>query len=256
MLPTMKTTTAPEQLTSIHKAFHVLEFLAKSHEPVALSEVAGACALPKPSAVRLLRILQSLGYADRARGSREYCIGPRVVELAGADPNAILKRQVRPLLEHLYKQLNETVNLGVLSGQRIVYIDFIETTRPLRMIVAPGSDDPWFRTALGRAIASSHSASDLKRLLDAASLTAKESGKRSFSSARLQADLKKFRFEGFAEEREESVEGVGCLAVSLDGLGFPMAAISISLPLQRLPAPRKQLIVNLLKKITKTPKFS
>jgi len=250
----MKQTAAPEQLTSIHKAFHVLEFLAKSHEPVALSEVAGACALPKPSAVRLLKILQSLGYADRARGSREYCIGPRVVELAGADPNAILKRRVRPLLEHLYEQLNETVNLGVLSGQRIVYVDFIETTRPLRMIVAPGSDDPWFRTALGRAVASSLPPDELQRLMDSASALTTESGGRAFSSSRLRAYLKKFEREGVAEELEESVEGVGCLAVALESLGFPMAAISVSLPLQRLPAPRKQLIVNLLKKLTKTSK--
>jgi len=250
----MKQTAAPEQLTSIHKAFHVLEFLAKAHEPVALSEVAGACELPKPSAVRLLKILQSLGYADRARGSREYCIGPRVVELAGADPNAILKRRVRPLLEHLYEQLNETINLGVLSGQRIVYIDFIETTRPLRMIVAPGSDDPWFRTALGRAISSSLLPAELKRLMDSAATLTTESGGRAFSSSRLLADLKRFRRKGVAEELEESVEGVGCIAISLESLGFPMAAISVSLPLQRLPAPRKQLIVNLLKKLTKTSK--
>jgi len=247
----MKKAVATQQLTSIHKAFHVLEFLAKSSEPAALSEVAEACDLPKPSAVRLLKILLSLGYADRARGSRQYCIGPRVVELAGADPNAMLKRQARPLLENLYAQINETVNLAVLSGQRIVYLDFIETTRPLRMIVAPGSDDPWFKTALGRAVASQLLPAEQKRLLAAAELTCKDGEHRRFSLRLMGSDLAKFRGQGFAEETEEAAEGVGCLAISLQALGFPLAAISVSLPLQRLPTDRKRQISKLLLKIAK-----
>lgn len=237
----------PAQITSIHKAFHVLEFLASRPEPSTLGEVADACSLPKPSAVRLLKTLQLLGYADRPRSSRNYCIGPKVAELAKADPHAILKRQTRTLMEKIYEEINETVNLGVLSGQRVKYLDYIETTRPLRMIVAPGSDDPWYRTALGRAIAAHLPLDEQTLLLANSEFSLAGNGPRSnFTSRSMGAKLSAFRAQGYAEELEEAVEGAGCLAVSLEPLGFSFAAISVAVPLQRLAVTRKKLILKSL----------
>lgn len=235
------------QLTSIHKAFHVLEYLASRSQPTALGEIAEACSLPKPSAVRLLKTLQKLGYADRPRSSRSYCIGPKVAELAKADPNAILKQQTREVMETIYKEINETVNLGVLSGQRVRYVDFIETTRPLRMIVAPGADDAWYKTALGRAIAAHLPAEEQNRLLMNTDFSVKENGSRSsFTKRSMGAILAFFKKQGYAEELEETVEGAGCLAVSLEPLGFSLAAISIAVPLQRMAASRKKQILKVL----------
>jgi DNA-binding IclR family transcriptional regulator len=170
-----------------------------------------------------------------------------VAELAKADPNAILKRQTRALMEEIHEQINETVNLGLLSGQRVKYLDYIETTRPLRMIVAPGSDDPWYRTALGRAIAAHLPPDEQTRLLAGAEFSSAGDGKRGgFTSRSMGAKLATFRAQGYAEEFEETVEGVGCLAVSLERLGFSFAGISVAVPLQRLDGTRKKQILKVL----------
>lgn len=239
--------------TSVHKAFLILEFLASRAEPAALGEVSKVCDLSKPSTVRLLKVLQSLGYVDRPQGSRCYCIGSKVAGLAGADPHAVLKSRVRPLLESIHNQINETVNLGVLSGQSIFYVDFIETTQPLRMIVAPGADDPWFRTALGRAIGAYLPADEQRLLLQATDFSGKNPNGRSHTVRSMAAMLEVFHKRGYAEEIEEVVAGAACLAVSLAPWGYPSAAISVAVPMQRLTKSRKQRILQSLLKGT-TPR--
>lgn len=234
--------------SSVDKAFVLLEYLAASGRPASLQEVTEAVKLPKPTAYRLLRSLQELGYVSRPSDSRDYLIGPRVARLAASDPHAELKAQARPLLRRLHEEFNETVNLGVLSGSQVLYLDFVETTQPLRFIVAPGENDPWYCTALGRAVASQLDERTIAKLLAETQVrpltphTVK-------SRAELGRRIEKARETGIAEELEESVEGVCCLARSLAPRDFPGAAISVAVPVQRLSARRKTAILQALQTI-------
>jgi DNA-binding IclR family transcriptional regulator len=235
--------------SSVDKAFVLLEFLAASGRPASLQEVTEAVKLPKPTAYRLLRTLQDLGYVSRPAGSRNYLVGPRTARLASADPHGDLKAQARPLLRRLYEEFNETINLGVLSGTQVLYLDFVETTQPLRFIVTPGQNDPWFCTALGRAVATHLSGRAVEKLVAETRLqpftphTVK-------SKADLLRKIEKGRADGYTEEVEESVPGVCCLAVNLSPLGFPDAAISMAVPTQRLTPRRKSAILLAFKTFT------
>lgn len=224
--------------SSVEKAFGLLEFLATSKKPASLQEVTEAVKLSKPTTYRLLRSLQELGYVTRPTGTRTYLVGARTARLAAADPYAELKSVAKPVLRRLHEAFNETVNLGVLSGSQVMYLDFLETTQALRFIVTPGQSDPYYCTALGRAIAAQLADKPLERLVTATRFqgltphTIK-------SRIELERRILKTRKAGFAEELEESVPGVICLAVSLVNLGFPDAAISVAVPVQRLGAKRK-----------------
>lgn len=234
--------------SSVEKTFGLLEFLADLGKPASLQEVTEAVKLPKPTAYRLLQSLQELGYVTRPAGSRDYLIGPRTARLAAADPHSDLKSQAKPLLHRLYEAFNETVNLGVLSGRQVLYLDFLETTQALRYIVTPGQSDPYYCTALGRAIAAQLSEKQLERLLKETRLQALTP-----HTTKTLADLKrkilKAQQTGVAEEIEESVSGVCCLAVSLANLGFTQAAVSIAIPAQRLSAQRKIELIHGLRSI-------
>lgn len=236
--------------SSVDKAFVLLEFLAASGRPASLQEVTEAVKLPKPTAYRLLRVLQELGYVSRPADSRNYLVGPRTALLAARDPYAELKGHARPLLRRLHEEFNETINLGTLSGSQVLYLDFLETTQSLRFILTPGQGDPYFSTALGRAVAAQLPEKQLERLLAETrfqALTPHTVKNR----AELQRRIEKARQTGYAEEIEESVEGVSCIAVSLAALGFPDAAISMAVPIQRLTAKRKAGIIQSLKAISK-----
>ncbi len=231
--------------SSVEKAFLLLEFLAGAERPVSLNEVTEGARLSKPTACRLLRSLQNLGYVARPAGSRDYLLGPRVARLGSpADPYAALKAAARPLMRRLHEELNETVNLGVLEGAQVVYVDFLETTRPLRYIVTPGESDPYWCTALGRAVAARMPPRELKALLAVTEL--RRSGPVGTQAVLLRL-LEEARHNGVAEEREEAAEGVSCLAVDLGFCGWPAAALSVAVPLQRLTPRRREAIIRALK---------
>ncbi len=139
-----------------------------------------------------------------------------------------IKEAAMPLMRKLHRTFNETVNLGVREGLTIRYVDYLETTRPLRLFVRPGQSDPLFSTALGRAVLSILPDDEVSRLLAALQ---KESG--SSPKVRPQAFkalLATARKRGWAEEQDETVKGISCGAVSLQALGYPDAAVSMTVP--------------------------
>lgn len=235
--------------TSVDKALGLLEFLAASGRPTSLQAVTEAVKLSKPTAYRLLRSLQELGYVSRPADSRDYLIGPRAARLAATDPHTDLKGQARPILRRLNEEFNETINLGVLSRGQVLYLDYIETTQPLRFIVTPGQSDPWYCTALGRAIAAQLDDRSLEKLIAETRLQAL-TPQTVKTRADLQRHIDSTRKLGYAEEIEESVQGVCCLAISLGGLGYPGAAVSLAIPAQRLTSRRKSSILAALKEFT------
>ena len=234
--------------SSVDKAFGLLDFLAASGKPASLREVSEAVKLSNPTAYRLLRALLEMGYVTRPADSRDYLVGPRTALLAAVDPYKQLKSQARPLLRRLHKEFNETVNLGVLSGTQVFYLDFLETTQALGFTLTPRQRDPYYCTALGCAAAAQLGEKQFSRLLLETRFqfhtphTIK-------SREKLQRRILKTKKTGIAEEMQESVEGVCCLAVSLEKLGFPIAAISMAVPIQRLKPKRKTQLTQALKNL-------
>ncbi len=238
---------------SVEKSLSLLEFLTVMDRPIPLQEASKVSGLPKPTAYRLLNSLQELGYISRPQGSRDYALGPRILKLQGVDPHRPLKRAVHPFLEYLHSMLNETVNLGIISGTKILYLGFLQTTRPLRFIAAPDLDDPYYCTALGRAIASALSKNQQELLLKKTVFRPRT--KQTIASLKeMEKILQTAKKNGYAEEINENIEGGACLAFSLSFLGFPEAAISVSLPTQRLTSLRKKEIVTLFHELRINPK--
>jgi IclR family acetate operon transcriptional repressor len=231
--------------TSIDKALHILEFLAVAEEPAALQDIVESVQLPKSSVHRLLNCLQDLGYVSRPSEGRKYMIGPRAARLSARNPQAEIKAVARPLLRQLHDEFNETVNLGFLSGQQVLYLDFIETTHPLRYVVTPGDSNPWNCTAMGIAIAAGLDDAKLERLLTGVRFVAM-TPHTIVSSKAMRTRLAQTRKTGIAEESQESAIGVCCLAINLASLGFPSAAISVAVPRERLTPETKRSLVKSL----------
>jgi DNA-binding IclR family transcriptional regulator len=87
--------------------------------------------------------------------NRKYILGPALIGLGRATRNsAELIRYVRPSLLELRKKYNETVNLGVLSRGKVIYLDTLESAQQLRVTVPMTIDNNAHTTALGKAILS------------------------------------------------------------------------------------------------------
>jgi DNA-binding IclR family transcriptional regulator len=216
----------------VEKTFQVLEALVRFGEAVPLVRVSAEAELPKPTAYRILQSLAGLGYVAQEEGTGHYFATDRLAGLASRDPFLTLKQLALPMMEQLHTRFDETVNLGVLRGQKVVYAQVLETTRDLRWVVRPGRSDYFYCTALGRAIVAFLPEKQGESLLVKTKFE-RVGAKTVTDRKKLAAILDEARRRGWAAEEEEAAGGVACMAFSLAGWGAPQAAISVSIPVSR-----------------------
>jgi len=218
----------------VAKALDILEVLS-SGEELGLSALSVRGGMSKASAFRILRTLEGRGCVEKDVVSQRYRPGPHLIALSCRFVSGLgLIQHARPVLEQLYCESKETVNLGVLDQGEVLYIDMLESHQGLRMTARVGGRDPLHSTALGKAILSRLPAQELKRLLSRfrwSRLTARTI----MTPAALQRELSLVRQRGYAVDDEENEIGARCVGAPLrNPSGHSIGAISISGPVSRV----------------------
>jgi DNA-binding IclR family transcriptional regulator len=213
------------------KAFGLLEALAGWPEGRGLAELAGEVGLTRPSAHRVLSALVGLGYVEKCRAGVYRQTQQTSRLLFGVQDRRLLDLGL-PLLEDLHSRTRETVNLGVLQQTQVAYLRVIESTLPLRRVVEPNSLDPFYCTALGRAIVSQLPLERQEELL-AGVQTELRTPATVTSKRELRRVLAETREQGYAHERDQTDLGVSCIAAPVFDENGVKAAISLSLPTTR-----------------------
>jgi DNA-binding IclR family transcriptional regulator len=228
----------------VRKTISTLEKLAESDDPLPLAVLSAQAGLPKPTTHRILHTLSALGYVAQDETNRYY-LTSKLGGLAQRSRYRNLKVWAVPLMTALYREFNETVNLGVLEGTKVHYIHVIETTRSLRMMVQPNAADEYYFTAIGRAIAAHLPQPQIVMLLKS-TVMRPVTPKTVVSRKKLLAILRETQERGWAMDDEESVPGVVCLAVPLFAGDDPLAAISVTMPKSRAPKEITQAVIESL----------
>src|SRR6185312_10716041 len=118
----------------VAKALLVLDAVAEGEDGVRLSHVSARTGLPKTTAFRYLCTLEAAGYVDCDPAAELYRAGARLHALGrAADPAKRLRATALPIMTELRDRFDETVNLGVLRGGNIVYVEIVECRRRLRL---------------------------------------------------------------------------------------------------------------------------
>ncbi|MGH9724928.1 MAG: IclR family transcriptional regulator, partial [Candidatus Acidiferrales bacterium] len=129
-------------IEAIARTLRVLEaFDGKPH--VSLNELAGRVPIVKSSIYRILFTLQQSGYVSKTE-SGKYCITPRFARLAGvqSNPSNELSSIALPFMAALLRRYQETVNLGVLDGDEVLYIRVLESPHAFRLAAHAGLRSP------------------------------------------------------------------------------------------------------------------
>ncbi|MEX2502539.1 MAG: IclR family transcriptional regulator [Trueperaceae bacterium] len=230
----------------LDKAILVLEAMDRLAKPLALRDIAEATGLPKATVHRILHTLHGRGYVAQDDLAGAYRLTPRLAALGRAGQTSGLIARAEPFLERLHATFDETTNLGVLEDDRVVYLRSIETTRPLRWIVQPGSSDAFYSTALGRAVAAFLPDRERESLLALGPFEARTPDTPT-DPKRLRSILEEVRARGWALDDQHNDSGVACVAVPLLDDDRPVAAISVAVPHNRLDENRlKSLVPELL----------
>jgi len=226
----------PDRVPPLLRAFDLLERLARAGEPVTLAGLTQEAGLPKPTTHRLLAMLVDAGLAAREPDGRRFVPGPRAARFA---LDALLSGAARAprhaILARLAAEIGETVNLTMLDGVDVVYLDRVEAAWPLRMTLQPGSRVPLHCTASGKLLLALLPAARRERIVAALDL-ARHTGRTIVDRRRLAAELARVRRERLATDDEEYLAGLVCVAVPVaTPSGRVVASVAVHAPVARMP---------------------
>jgi DNA-binding IclR family transcriptional regulator len=235
--------------SSLTKALGLLEATAGHHAGRGLADLAAEVGMPKPTVHRILKTLTTLGYLERPSAG-VYRQSPQVTRLVSdAAVRRLVDAAARPLRQ-LHARTQETVNLGMLRHDRVLYLDVIECTLPLRR-VATRTSDPFHTTALGRAIVSQLPADHRARLLARTKLE-RRTVATIIDRRRLAAELDRAGRQGYAIESDETDLGVACIGAAVSADDEAVGAISVSLPTARFDAANRRRLIDLVQRTAET----
>lgn len=242
----------PSVSSTVAKAIGILDILAsKADVGISLAELSLLIKMPKSSTHRYLVTLQGLGLAERKDGDRFY-LGTKVIELAGSFlVNSDLRNESQAVMNDLSEKTGETIHLAVASGTEVVYIAKVESKHALVMSSHIGARLPMYCTALGKAILAF---SNEKLLQTALAEPLIQRTSKSITSAKaLKADLAIVQSRGYAIDDEENEVGIRCVGAPIfDYTASPIAAISISVPRDRMDQERLRLLGSLVNEAAQT----
>jgi IclR family KDG regulon transcriptional repressor len=227
-----------ELVRSVVKLTALFEILAK-HEELALSEISQNINVHKSTAYRFLRSLKELGYVRQNPENDKYSLSLRLFEVGAEVLTRLNERQeARPVMKCLAGQSEETVHLGMLDDDEVVYIDKIDSPQTLRMYSAIGRRSPAYCTAIGKVLLAWAPPELLNHLLGKGNLY-RFTEHTIIEPYRIKEELHKIRSQGYAEDREEHEIGICCVAAPIHNMsGAVTAAISLSLPTLRFQEER------------------
>ncbi|RAK25765.1 IclR family transcriptional regulator [Falsochrobactrum ovis] len=231
---TSKKRSNPLMVQSVAKAFNILRSFDRYNPAMTLSQLAQKAEIDISTAQRFAHTLHELGYLDKNPQSRQYELSIKALDLAyHFIGSSKLVDRAMPILQHLSKQTEETVNLTVLDNHEIVFVTRFLSRHLLNTDVIIGSRLPAFCTAPGRAILSRLPRERVLEILAASDI-------RSYTRdtptdpERIMAMIAEARAAGFATAYEEIYHADASIAAPIvQPNGQVIGAVSVAVTLAR-----------------------
>lgn len=221
------------------KTMAVIEAVGRKADGLTQAEVVKETGCSANFVYRVLSTLETLGYMTRQEESRRYVLTSRLMECC--QPRTMDKSLVlcaHAAMQWLRDQTRETVQLMIRTGNKGLVTEQVPGLEPVQVMGQIGMRVPLYSCAPGKAILAALPAVDLDEYLSAIRLKSFTKNTRASRSALLE-DLQRTRHRGYAEDWEEGLEGIRCVAATiLDVHQRPVGAITVMSPTMRMPRKR------------------
>jgi len=194
--------------------------------------------MSKTTVHRLLTTLETKRFISRDKITGMYRLGFRLVEMASLVLQDMeLRRWAQPYLKSLSNQYGETVDLSVLDGSHVIYLEVIESQRRVKLAAATGQSLPAYFTASGKALLAFAPEEQVRKIL--AENIAEQMGETGLTISRAMEDLGKVAERGYAISEQEYEEHINAVAAPIfDADRCAVASIAIVGPSFRLSRER------------------
>lgn len=229
------------RLSSVANAARILKSFSAKSPTWGVAELAAHLSLSSSSVHRVLSTLADEGVLDQDAETSRYRLGLSVFDMAAAMPKQrSLHEAVLVSMTELRSRTGETVQVGVLDGREVVYVERLDSPNTVRVFTELGRRVPAHRTSSGKAIVAFLPASQRDKLLDGWALDRKTQHTIT-NLTDLRQELSAVRRQGYAENRQESELGVVSVAAPIrDVTGQAVAALSLAGPSERMDTKRAE----------------
>jgi IclR family transcriptional regulator, pca regulon regulatory protein len=222
----------PAGSQSLERGLAILSTFRSAQPLLGVSDLSRQVGLSRSTTHRYVSTLAALGYLQQDAESKKYRLGPRVLDLGFSAINSMELRHVSaPHLQALSDATGHTVNMAVLDGADIVYIERCRSSRASREIdlnLHVGSRLPAYCTSMGKVLLAFLPAADLKAVLATVQLSRRGPNTITVKRAFLQ-ELERVRERGLAVNNEELAYGLRSIAAPVRSqTGDVVAAINIA----------------------------
>lgn len=224
-------------LLTVRKIGPLLDLFSVERPEWGVTEVAERLQVSKSSAHALLRSMADVGLLTCTVRGR-YRLGWRFLDLGETLKASLnLRGTAMPLMRRLASRHKETVQLAVLDRERVLFLERIEGTHPVRFAGAPvGARWPSHATASGKVLLSVRPRAEVAHIAQVEGLPA-ITPHTITDLDRLHEQLEVVRRVGYAIDVEESVPGVSAIAAPLRlERNTTVAALTMALPTSRFRA--------------------
>ena len=231
-----------ESVRAVARSLDILSCFSQSEPVLSLTEIAGRVKMPKSTVHRLLATLENRRFIKRDEATGLYHLGLRFIEMAALVLQDLdLERWAQSYLQRLCAECGETVDLAVLDGDHVVYLQVVESPHRVKLAAAVGQRLPAFCTASGKAFLAYLPDERVTEVLSAGLTRYTDNTKVSLED--LRDELHRTRQQGFAISEQEYEEDIHAVAAPiLNDDGYPLMVIAIVGPSFRLSRERMMVL--------------
>jgi IclR family transcriptional regulator, pca regulon regulatory protein len=205
------------RVEALAKGLRILSLFDEKRPSWRVSDLASAAGLPMPTVYRAVMTLAAEGYLDQLPDGG-YRPGVRTLTLGTAALRSLdLVEIATPKLQQLAGRSGETVNLAVLSGDRVLYLVRLRNSDLVTANIQVGSTLPAVHTSIGKLLLSYLDEADLTARITDASFSANSGPNAKLSLAELRGELRTVRDQGWAMQDEELAYGLRSVAAPIIG---------------------------------------
>ncbi|WP_434445399.1 IclR family transcriptional regulator [Lentzea sp. E54] len=213
----------------IDRALRVLSAFENGGGPLSIAQLSVRCALPRATALRLVRRLADWGALEKT-GDGGYVIGLRLLEIASLSPRGHgLRAAALPFMEDLHHATGQHVLLAVRDEQEAVLVERLSAHSAGKVLFRVGGRVPLHATGVGLVLLA-HGPRELQETILAGDLTLPQE-RTDLSPGELRQAIARVRREGVAVASLRLPEPMSSVAAPIHGPGQTViAALSVVAP--------------------------
>ncbi len=236
------------KVPAVERVLDILELLEENKEPLSFTQILKQLHISKPTLSRLLCNLAERGYLHRNPATKKYELGLKLLHIGSSLLEKIeLREKAQPFLRELMEKSGETVELGILDDDALLFIDKWETDESIRLFAKVGSRfSKLHASAPGKALLAHIPEEDFKRFTQKGLV--KVTNHTITKIGELKEELKKIKKQGYVFDDQEVREGVRRFASPIfEHQGNLAGVVGIAGPAFRMPIKKKNIFGKMVK---------